>query len=74
MGAVVQEKVGDLILDHAPAQGPARRLPLLLVHGMNGGSWYLRTYLEAAALQDALSQIDPAQPDADRALPTEAAA
>lgn len=49
MAAVVQEKVGDLILDHAPAQGPARRLPLLLVHGMNGGSWYLHSYLEAAA-------------------------
>lgn len=46
---MVQEKVGDLILDHVPARGTARRHPLLLVHGMNGGSWYLRPYLEAAA-------------------------
>ena len=49
MSGVVQEKVGDLILDHAPAGASARRHPLLLVHGMNGGSWYLRSYLEAAA-------------------------
>jgi pimeloyl-ACP methyl ester carboxylesterase len=49
VGSFVQEKVGDLLLDHAPARTPARRHPLLLVHGMNGGSWYLRSYLEAAA-------------------------
>jgi pimeloyl-ACP methyl ester carboxylesterase len=49
VSGVVQERVGDLILDHAPARAPARRHPLLLVHGMNGGSWYLRSYLEAAA-------------------------
>jgi pimeloyl-ACP methyl ester carboxylesterase len=49
VGSLDQEKVGDLLLDHAPARAPARRHPLLLVHGMNGGSWYLRSYLEAAA-------------------------
>jgi pimeloyl-ACP methyl ester carboxylesterase len=49
VGEPVQEKVGDLLLDHVPARPPARRHPLLLVHGMNGGSWYLRSYLEAAA-------------------------
>jgi pimeloyl-ACP methyl ester carboxylesterase len=49
VGSLVQEKVGDLLLDHAPARAPARRHPLLLVHGMNGGSWYLRAYLESAA-------------------------
>jgi pimeloyl-ACP methyl ester carboxylesterase len=49
VGELVQEKVGDLLLDHVPARPPARRHPLLLVHGMHGGSWYLRSYLEGAA-------------------------
>jgi pimeloyl-ACP methyl ester carboxylesterase len=29
--------------------GPPRPCPLLLVHGMHGGSWYLRSWLYAAA-------------------------
>ncbi|HKZ04967.1 MAG TPA: alpha/beta hydrolase [Methylomirabilota bacterium] len=49
MASLVQERIGDLLLDRVPARPPARRHPLLLVHGMNGGSWYLRSYLEAAA-------------------------
>lgn len=49
MGELVQEKIDDLVLDHVSPRPPARRYPLLLVHGMNGGSWYLRSYLEAAA-------------------------
>ncbi len=49
MSALLQEKIGDLILEHAPARAVARRPPLLLVHGMHGGSWYLHSYLEAAA-------------------------
>ena len=49
MPDLVQERIGDLLLDHAPARGPARPLPLLLVHGMHGGSWYLENYLKAAA-------------------------
>ena len=43
------EKIGDLLLEHAAPSGPARPVPLLLVHGMWGGSWYLRNYLYAAA-------------------------
>ncbi len=43
------EKIGDLLLEHAAPSGPARSVPLLLVHGMFGGSWYLRNYLYAAA-------------------------
>jgi len=44
---LVQERIGDLLLDHAPARGAARPHPLLLVHGLNGGSWYLENYLKA---------------------------
>ena len=29
--------------------GPLKPLPLLLVHGMNGGAWYLRPWLYADA-------------------------
>jgi pimeloyl-ACP methyl ester carboxylesterase len=44
------ERIGDLLLEHAvPLGGPSRPAPLLLVHGMWGGSWYLRNYLQAAA-------------------------
>ena len=43
------EKIGDLLLEHAAPSGPGRPHPLLLVHGMWGGSWYLRNYLYAAA-------------------------
>ena len=39
------ERIGDLLLEHAAPSGPARRFPLLLIHGMWGGSWYLRNYL-----------------------------
>ena len=46
---VVRERIGELTLDHAPARGGTRAYPLLLVHGMNGGSWYLENYLKAAA-------------------------
>lgn len=49
MTDLVQERIGDLVLDHAPARGVARPHPLLLVHGMNGGSWYFENYLKAAA-------------------------
>ena len=48
---LVQERIGDLVLDHAPARGSLRPYPLLLVHGMNGGSWYLENYLKAAAAE-----------------------
>lgn len=43
------ERIGDLVLEHAPPSGPARPLPILFVHGMWGGSWYFRSYLYAAA-------------------------
>ena len=49
MTALVQEKIGDLLLDHVSARAPVRRHPILFIHGMNGGSWYLRSYLDAAA-------------------------
>lgn len=45
------ERIGDLLLERAAPVGPARPWPLLLVHGMWGGSWYLRNYLYAAAQQ-----------------------
>jgi pimeloyl-ACP methyl ester carboxylesterase len=43
------ERIGDLLLDHARPRGPARPLPLLLVHGMWSGSWYWEAWLRAAA-------------------------
>ena len=43
------ERVADLTLEHHPPRGRGRRLPLLLVHGMWGGSWYWRRYLRVAA-------------------------
>lgn len=45
------ERIGDLLLEHLPPAGPPRPWPLLMVHGMHGGSWYLRNYLEAAAAE-----------------------
>jgi pimeloyl-ACP methyl ester carboxylesterase len=42
--------IEGLRLEHAPAAGPARPVPLLLIHGAWGGSWYFRNYLYAAAL------------------------
>ncbi|MDP2628118.1 MAG: alpha/beta fold hydrolase [Candidatus Rokubacteria bacterium] len=43
------EQIGDLLLEHLAPAGRARPFPLLFVHGMWGGSWYLRSYLDAAA-------------------------
>lgn len=43
------ERIDDLVLEHAAPAGPARSIPVLFVHGMWGGSWYLRNYLYAAA-------------------------
>jgi non-heme chloroperoxidase len=48
-GAAVTERIDDLVLDHAAPAGRARTVPVLFVHGMWGGSWYLRNYLDAAA-------------------------
>jgi hypothetical protein len=45
------ERIGELVLEHASPAGRTRPAPLLLVHGMWGGSWYLRNYLYAAALR-----------------------
>jgi len=42
-------RIGDLVLEHAPPAGPPKPCPLLLIHGMNGGAWYLRSWLYAAA-------------------------
>lgn len=36
-------------MEHAAPSGPAKPWPVLFVHGMWGGSWYLRNYLYAAA-------------------------
>jgi len=44
------ERIGELVLEHASPAGRTRPAPLLLVHGMWGGSWYLRNYLYSAAL------------------------
>ena len=43
------ERIGDLVLEHAAPAGRARSRSVLFVHGMWGGSWYLRNYLYAAA-------------------------
>ncbi len=43
------ERIADLSLEHAAPAGPARSRSVLFVHGMWGGSWYLRNYLYAAA-------------------------
>jgi len=45
----MERLAGDLLLEHVAPTGPARGLPLLMIPGMHGGSWYLRNYLEAAA-------------------------
>ncbi|HVQ74945.1 MAG TPA: alpha/beta fold hydrolase [Candidatus Binatia bacterium] len=44
------ETIDGLRLEHAPPAGPRKPVPLLLVHGAWGGSWYLRNYLYTAAL------------------------
>lgn len=43
------EQIDDLVLEHAAPAGRAHPTPVLFVHGMWGGSWYLRNYLYAAA-------------------------
>ncbi len=39
------EQIGDLWLEHRPPSAGPRRGPLLLVHGMWGGSWYWANYV-----------------------------
>lgn len=43
------ERIDDLVLEHAAPAGRTRPRSVLFVHGMWGGSWYLRNYLYAAA-------------------------
>ncbi|MGH7398887.1 MAG: alpha/beta hydrolase [Candidatus Rokuibacteriota bacterium] len=43
------ERIADLSLEHAAPARRARSRSVLLVHGMWGGSWYLRNYLYGAA-------------------------
>lgn len=43
------ERIDGLVLEHAAPVGRAHCRPVLFVHGMWGGSWYLRNYLDAAA-------------------------
>jgi non-heme chloroperoxidase len=43
------ERIADLVLEHAAPAGRARSRSVLFVHGMWGGSWYLRNYLYTAA-------------------------
>jgi len=43
------ERIADLSLEHAVPAGRSRSRSVLFVHGMWGGSWYLRNYLYAAA-------------------------
>jgi pimeloyl-ACP methyl ester carboxylesterase len=45
----LSERIADLVVEHAAPSGRARSRPVLFVHGMWGGSWYLRNYLYAAA-------------------------
>ena len=49
MDTTVTEHIGDLVLEHAAPAGRAHSRSVLFVHGMWGGSWYLRNYLYAAA-------------------------
>jgi non-heme chloroperoxidase len=43
------ERIADLHVEHAAPAGRTRSRPVLFVHGMWGGSWYLHNYLHAAA-------------------------
>lgn len=43
------ERIADLSLEHAAPAGRSRPRSVLFVHGMWGGSWYLRNYLYATA-------------------------
>jgi non-heme chloroperoxidase len=47
--SALTERIGDLVLEHAAPAGRVRAVPVLFVHGMWGGAWYLRNYLYAAA-------------------------
>lgn len=46
---MLTERIDDLVLEHAAPAGRPHSAPVLFVHGMWGGSWYLRNYLDAAA-------------------------
>ena len=46
---MLTERIADLHVEHAAPAGRARSRPVLFVHGMWGGSWYLHNYLHAAA-------------------------
>ena len=43
------ERIGDLLLERTRPRGPAKRVPLLFIHGMWLGSWCWENYLGAAA-------------------------
>lgn len=43
------ERIAELSVEHAAPAGRARPRSVLFVHGMWGGTWYLRNYLYAAA-------------------------
>jgi len=46
---VIHERIGDLTALHEPARGEVKRGPLLLLHGLWGGSWIFKGWLEPAA-------------------------
>lgn len=46
---MIQERIGDLAVLHEPARGAVDRGPLVLLHGLWGGAWIFRDWLEPAA-------------------------
>jgi pimeloyl-ACP methyl ester carboxylesterase len=46
---VIHERIGDLTALHEPARGDANRGPLVLLHGLWGGSWIFQDWLDPAA-------------------------
>jgi pimeloyl-ACP methyl ester carboxylesterase len=46
---VIHERIGDLTALHEPARGNANLGPLVLLHGLWGGSWIFQDWLEPAA-------------------------
>ena len=46
---MIEERIGDLTALHEPARGDASRGPLVLMHGLWGGSWIFQDWLEPAA-------------------------
>ena len=46
---MIHERIGDLAVLHEPARGTADRGPLVLLHGLWGGSWIFQNWLEPAA-------------------------